>query len=151
MNKIILSTLLVFTFFTASHVAGKEDYLIILTLVILGLLLLYTNIRMIQIAKERLLISLMLVTSIFLLKRMNLSWVDAWGIDPATFLFFALLPAILFLRISSTTNAVFALMLLVFTAFYSINKYDKTAEVFAILVFFLLTTSVLQSIKNLCK
>ena len=96
--------------------------------------------------RKRIIISLIFMSSIFLINKFEWVWFKDWGIDPVTLVFFTFLPVILLLKISWRTNALVSLMLIFFMSFFSLNKYSNTTESFAILVFLLIATSVCQRI-----
>lgn len=99
--------------------------------------------------KRKIIILIIYLTGSFLYQRTNPGWVTSWGIDPATYLFFTIAPLLWFLRVGSTKNAVIAIIFLALMAITYMLKQEQTAENMAIMAFFFLVTSVLQSIVEL--
>lgn len=87
---------------------------------------------------------LILITAIFLANKAGWTWFLGDTLDPATNLFFTFVPVILFLGISGKTNIFFAIILFFMCAIFSMDKFDKTSEIFAILSFFIFTLAVIQ-------
>jgi len=99
--------------------------------------------------KRKIIVSVIFLTASFIYKKASPVWITNWGIDPATYLFISLLPAICIFGISSRTNGLIAIFFLVLMAFTSIFKYEQIAENMAIMAFFFLTLSVFQQIGEL--
>lgn len=97
-------------------------------------------------AKKRLILCILLLMVFFIYQKSGPSWITDFGIDPTTYLFFSLIPAIWLFRISSTIIGFIAIILLIITAFFSMTKNDQVAENFAILTFFFFATAVFQQI-----
>ncbi len=64
--------------------------------------------------------------------------------DPGTILFLSYLPAVWLFKIPRTVNGLLALSVLVFIPILLIGNYEKTAEIFAVIVYFLLVTATIQ-------
>ena len=64
--------------------------------------------------------------------------------DSGTILFLSYLPAVWLFKIPRTINGLLALSTLVFIPILLIGNYEKTAEIFAVMVYFLLVTATIQ-------
>ncbi|NOY15112.1 MAG: hypothetical protein GXP43_02740 [bacterium] len=71
------------------------------------------------------------------------------NLDPGTVIFLSYLPAVWLFGIPRTVNGLLALISLFFVPILLIGKYDKTAEIFAVVVYFLLATAVIQGFREL--
>ncbi len=69
-------------------------------------------------------------------------------IDEATLIFLIMLGLLILLNISSATSVLMSILAISYAAFFSIFKYTKNEEVFAILAFFLFTWSVIKAFKE---
>ena len=98
---------------------------------------------------KKLVICLVTLTTLFLYKKAEPPWIINWGIDPATYLFFSLLPIIYLFKVSWKTNSIIAIFFAIIMAYFSLLRFEKTSENMAIMVFFFFATSVLQKIGEL--
>lgn len=104
--------------------------------------------------KKRVILLIIFITSVFFLRQLGtewigMKWVKDLGIDPVTYIFLTISPVILFLRISWRISALISIILLIFIAYFSINKYTQITENLAVLTFLLLTISVIQRLFEL--
>lgn len=69
--------------------------------------------------------------------------------DPGTVLFLSYLPAVWLFKIPRTLNGLLALFILSFIPILLIGNYEKTAEIFAVIVYFLLVVATIEGFLEL--
>ncbi|OGK16405.1 hypothetical protein A2774_03035 [Candidatus Roizmanbacteria bacterium RIFCSPHIGHO2_01_FULL_39_12c] len=93
---------------------------------------------------KNLILSLLWVCSVILAKKAGAS---AWlfdSFDDATLLFFIYLPFALLFAISERTNIILAIILWLYTAFFYLNNFKLTTDLFTILAFWLFALAVFK-------
>jgi len=97
---------------------------------------------------KRLILALLWIVAVFAVRKAGgISWL--FGVfDDGTLLFFIMLGFFILFKSSSTTSSLMSIVAIPYTAFFTIYKFEKTGDLFAILTFFLFTLAVFQAFKE---
>ncbi|MBI4225649.1 hypothetical protein HY612_00885 [Candidatus Roizmanbacteria bacterium] len=97
---------------------------------------------------NRLILALLWVVAVLVVRKAGGVWWLFGVFDNGTLLFFILLGFLILFKSSSSTSALISIALISYSAFFNIYKFAETADLFAILTFFLFAWTVLQEIKE---
>lgn len=162
-KKIFLGVILFISYSLVVRILKTEEYFFFLFLTLTGFFLTIGVFNFIGVSlkndiatgklslyevKDRFVLFFLFLVSVFLINKIGglSEWLVKLTIDQATFMVILYLPLIWLLKISSFTNGLLAILFLMFTAFFSVNKFEETTENLAIVIFWLMTIAVVQQI-----